>query len=366
MSPPPAAIVAAGGVDSVEMIGVVRVCDGSVGVEQVALDAGVVAPSSAFLPLNMAALSTLFDPVANPTLRAPVLAAVNVREAKSGFTDCSFRGDPGKYSVRVPACTFPGPWEPLWVILRYGGEETAITGMATERRRRSAGCLYGDGYGVLCIYAASRHNLAGSSIGKVGQDVVIVRPEHAAALVESSISRAEMPVCWCDARQVALEEPLPVGELLEDGLQQYIVSESDGEYSSVRDPDDVVAVTDCAPVPGRRPLCPGLGRRSTSDLTFGGCVRCTIPFPISGSTVAVRACCVTKCDGSNPVGLCGTVEDRAPPGRPRAPSNTRSPTGARHPWRECPHYDQTVRYPGPQTWSRHCQHCGNGPGYGSF
>ena len=169
--------------------------------------------------------------------------AINVLDARPGRMDGSSLGNPGKYSLCFAESTPPEPWVPLRVELGYEPEDTTVTIMATEGPRQVANLLNGDGRGLLRTYAAAMRNPTTFCVGKGGQAIVVLGPEHAAAMVEAGISQAEMRDYLVTASRVRPEELEEAGVLLEQGSQHDMTPGPDGRLPAVREPGDIVLVT---------------------------------------------------------------------------------------------------------------------------
>lgn len=279
------AMLAAGGVEAGEVIGVVPARNRTLTAEHAAVNAVMAGCAPGYFPVVLAALSAVLDPVFNPNAvltstggaalcvvvsgpmaaeiglnaghgalgsghranatigRALRLVAINVFDAKPGRMDGSSLGNPGKYSLCFAESPPPEPWEPLRVELGYGTDDTTVTVMATEGPRQVANLLNGHGHDLLRTYAAAMRNPSTFTVGKGGQGVIVLGPEHAAAVVEAGITRAEARRYLCEASRVAPDELLQAGVLLEQGSQHDMTPGPDGKLPTVREPDDIVLVT---------------------------------------------------------------------------------------------------------------------------
>ena len=279
------AMLVAGGVGADEMLGTITARNRSVTAEQAAVNAVMAGCAPASFPVVLAALSAMLDPAfnanavltstggaalclvvsgplasaiglnaghgalgsghrANATIgRALRLVAINVLDARPGGMDGSSLGNPGKYSLCFAESSPPAPWEPWRVALGYDAADTTVTIMGTEGPRQVANLLNGDGHGVLRTYAAAMRNPTTFCVGKGGQAIVVLGPEHAAAMVEAGISQAEMRDYLVTASRVRPEELEEAGVLLEQGSQHDMAPGPDGKLPTVGEPDDVVVVT---------------------------------------------------------------------------------------------------------------------------
>ncbi|MCW3063991.1 MAG: hypothetical protein JWN32_1163 [Solirubrobacterales bacterium] len=181
---------------------------------------------------------------ANATIgRTLRLVAMNVLDARPGLMDASSIGTPAKYTLAFAEDDPPAPWEPLRVALGYEPSDTTVTLMATEGPRQIANQLNGDGHAVLRTVAAAMRNPAQFSVGKGGQGVVVLGPEHRTALLESGISRAEACAILARDSRITPGELEDAGVIIETGAQHDMTPHEDGRLPTVVGPDDVLIVT---------------------------------------------------------------------------------------------------------------------------
>lgn len=181
---------------------------------------------------------------ANATIgRALRLVAMTVLDARPGRMDASSMGHPGKYTLCFAEDPPPASWEPLRVALGYQPEDTTVTLMPTEGPRQVANHLNGDGRGVLSTFAAAMRNPATFIVGKAGQGLVIVGPEHMTALVESGIGRAEAAEILAAESRVSPAELEAAGVIIETGAQHDMTPGPDGLLPTVAGAEDVLIVS---------------------------------------------------------------------------------------------------------------------------
>jgi hypothetical protein len=279
------ALLDAGGREPDETLGSVSQRSRSVSAEEAAINAVMAGCAPEHFPLVVAGVSAMLDPAfnahavltstggaalclvasgplaaqagmnarhnvlgpgnrANATIgRALRLIAINVLDARTGGMDGSSIGNPGKYTLCFPEDEPPEPWEPLRVELGYEGEDTTVTLLATEGPRQVANHLCDDGEGVLRTFAAAMRNPATFCVGKGGQCVVLLGPEHAAALVQAGWTRAAVREFLAHESRVTSEELESAGVLIETGAQHDMRPGDDGKLPAVPGPDDVFLVT---------------------------------------------------------------------------------------------------------------------------
>jgi hypothetical protein len=171
------------------------------------------------------------------------LLAITVFDARPGLMDSSSIGHPGKYTLCFAEDGPPAPWEPLRVSLGFELEDTTVTLMPVEGPRQIANHLNGDGRGVLKTIAAMMRNPATFIVGKGGQGIVVLGPEHALALLESGISRDEACSILARESRVAPAELEAAGVMLEAGSQHDMTPAPDGLLPTVAGPEDLLIVT---------------------------------------------------------------------------------------------------------------------------
>ena len=142
---------------------------------------------------------------ANATIgRAVRLVARNVFGAASGDMDASSLGTPAKFTLCFAEAEPPLPWQPLRVRHGFALEDTTVTVMATEGPRQVANHLSEDPLDVLRTLVSSIKVAATLPVGKGGQGIVVLGPEHALAIHQAGWTLEEAPA-WA----VHLGEPHP-------------------------------------------------------------------------------------------------------------------------------------------------------------
>jgi hypothetical protein len=175
--------------------------------------------------------------------RALRLVAMTALDARPGRMDASSMGHPGKYTLCFAEDDPPAPWEPLRVALGYEAEDTTVTLMPTEGPRQVANHLNGDGRGVLRTFAAAMRNPATFIVGKGGQGLAVIGPEHMTALVESGIGRVEAAEVLARESRISPGELEAAGVIIETGAQHDMSPGPDGLLPTVGGPDDVLLVS---------------------------------------------------------------------------------------------------------------------------
>ena len=188
---------------------------------------------------------------ANATVgRTLRLVARNVFGARPGELDASSIGHPGKFTLCLAEDEPPTPWEPLRTELGYGITDSTVTILGTEGPRQVANHLNPSPEGILTTMAAAMRCPATYPVGKGAQAVVVLGPEHTAALIEAGWTRARVREFLATASRVTPAEIEEAGVLLETGTQHDMTPGSDGRLATVRSSDDIFLVTAGGPGAG--------------------------------------------------------------------------------------------------------------------
>lgn len=280
-----AAMLAGGGIAGADLLGTVPQRDRSVTGEKAAVAAVMAGCRPEYFPVVLAALGAVLDPAfnvhtavtstggagiavvvsgpvaaelgmasrhnalgpgsrPNATIgRAVRLVARNVLGARTGGLDGSTLGHPGKYTLCLAEDPPPTPWEPLRVELGYAEDDTTVTVMATEGPRQVANHLNADPEGVALTMAAAMRVASTYCVGKGGQAIVVLGPEHALAFLEAGWSRRRVRERLAELSRVTPDELTAAGVHVEQGAQHDMTPGPDGRLPTVPGPDDIVLVT---------------------------------------------------------------------------------------------------------------------------
>jgi hypothetical protein len=180
---------------------------------------------------------------ANATIgRAVRLVAMNVLGARSGVLDATSMGHPGRYTLCFAEDDPPAPWVPLRVQLGYEPADTTVTIMATEGPRQVANHLNEEPEAVLRTFAAATTLAATFSVGKRGQGIVVMGPEHALAV--RSWTQHAVRSWLVDASRVTPEYLEAAGVVVERGSQQHAIAvDDDGKLPTFASVEDLLLVT---------------------------------------------------------------------------------------------------------------------------
>jgi hypothetical protein len=181
---------------------------------------------------------------ANATIgRTLRLLAITALDARPGLMDASSLGHPGKLTLCFAEDPPPAPWESLREALGFEHGDTTVTLMATEGPRQIGNHLNGDGRGVLASYAAMLRSPATFMVGKGGQAIFVVGPEHMIALAEAGITRAQAASAIATESRISPAELERAGIVIEHGAQHDMTPGEDGLLPAVTGPEDVLLVT---------------------------------------------------------------------------------------------------------------------------
>jgi hypothetical protein len=280
-----AAMLAAGCHDPDEVVGTVPERSRSVTAEKVAINAVMAGCAPAYFPVVIAAASAALDPAfnlntvvsstggpaicvvvsgplaarigmngghnalgpgnrANATIgRALRLLVRNVLGARVGEMDGSSLGHPGKYTLCLAEDPPPPPWAPVRADLGYDAADTTVTVIATEGPQQIANHLNGDADGIIRTFAAAMRNPAQFAVGKGGQGLVILGPEHAHAIIEGGWTRRQVQAALWERSRIRPEELEAAGVIIERGAQHDMTPDAQGRLNSMATPDDIIVIT---------------------------------------------------------------------------------------------------------------------------
>jgi len=197
--------------------------------------------------IGMNAKSNLFGPGnrANATIgRAVRLVARNVIGARTSVQDESCMATPAKYTFCFAEDDPPAPWLPLRQQLGFDAEDTIVCVMASEGPRQLANFTNGTPEGVLRSMLSLMTPPGSVIVGKGGQGVVVLGPEHQFIIREQGWSQREVQEFLARESRVTKEQIESAGVLLEKpGDHHYLPVGEDGKYPTFHRPDDILVVT---------------------------------------------------------------------------------------------------------------------------
>lgn len=238
---------------------------------------------------------------ANATIgRAVRLIARNVFGAASGDMDASSLGNAAKLSLCFAEADPPAPWQPLRVRAGYSAEDTTVTVMATEASRQIANHLSEDPDGLMRTMASAIRVPASFPVGKGGQGVLVIGPEHSLALRSAGLGQAEVAEFVVAASRIHPDDLVANGVPLEVDSAHDMTPGPDGLLPSIVSAEDLVLVTGGGGGPGWSAYLPGFApakhsravtrrvRTAADTLPDCGPDACEVDFSAMRSPLAQR------------------------------------------------------------------------------
>ncbi|MBW3664275.1 MAG: hypothetical protein KY469_14335 [Actinobacteria bacterium] len=186
---------------------------------------------------------------ANATIgRALRLIARNVLGARPGERDGTSIGHPGQYTLVVVESPPPSGWSTLREALGHAPSETTVTLLGTEGPRQIGNHLSADPDALVATIATAMADPARFAVGKAGQGVVVLGPEHAAAFARAGWDRSRVGDALAMASRVSPEALRRAGVVLED--DQLDLRGDDGLLPVVESRADLLLVTAGGAGPG--------------------------------------------------------------------------------------------------------------------
>jgi hypothetical protein len=129
--------------------------------------------------------------------RALRLALVNIGGGRPGVSDMALLGHPGKLGACLAEDEGASPWEPMHVALGFDADESVVTVVGTEAPHSVMAVTDGDDPSsperiVDAVAAAFSAVSTNNALLRGGVGVVVLNPEHAAALAGAGWSRADV------------------------------------------------------------------------------------------------------------------------------------------------------------------------------
>jgi hypothetical protein len=181
---------------------------------------------------------------ANATIgRAVRLAATNLLRTQIDGIDGTSLGHPGKYTFCF-AERPPMNWPSLAVDLGYAETDTTVTLLPGSGPSQIANHLNSSADGVAASFAAAMRVPSHFTVGKGGaQFIVVLGPEHEAAMVEAGWSRRDLQTRLKEQSAVAAADLIAAGIVLEVGSHHDMVPDARGMLTTVADEADIFVVT---------------------------------------------------------------------------------------------------------------------------
>ena len=181
---------------------------------------------------------------ANATIgRAVRLVARNVFGASNDQMDASCVGNPGKYTLCFAEADPPSPWVPLRVQQGFEFDDTTVTVMATEGPKQVANVVSAVPEDVLNTFVSAIKIPATFMVGKGGQGIVLMGPEHANAVREAGWTQPQVREYLTEHSRVRPSDLIDNGVPLEVDSCHDMTAGADGRLPSFASADDVFIVT---------------------------------------------------------------------------------------------------------------------------
>jgi hypothetical protein len=275
---------------AVDEVGVLPPRLGRATVEVVAVNAALAGALPEHMPVILAALGAVADPVfnlravqstthpcsphinaggnalgqghrANAVIgRAVRLTLQNAGGARPGLEDRATQGHPGKYSYCVAENEGASPWEPLHVERGFARDESTVTVVGAESPHNINDHGSTTAEGILATVAGTMAQVGSNNFHAGGEPLVVLGPEHAATVAAGGWSKADFKRRLFDAARV------PFGK----------VSPGNHESYFRRNPETFMAVTADSLVPITHRwedlmviVAGGAGKHSVAIFTFG-------------------------------------------------------------------------------------------------
>jgi len=192
--------------------------------------------------------------------RAVRLTLQNAGGARPGVEDRATQGHPGKYSYCVAENEGASPWEPLHVERGFGRDESTVTVIGAEGPHNINDHGSTTAEGILATVAGTMAQIGSNNFHAGGEPLVMLGPEHAATVAAGGWSKAEFKRRLYDAARV------PFGR----------VSPGNHESYFRRNPETFTGVTAESMVPITHRwedlmviVAGGAGKHSVAVFTFG-------------------------------------------------------------------------------------------------
>ena len=129
--------------------------------------------------------------------RALRLAMINIGGGRAGSADMALLGHPGKFTYCLAELESASPWEPFHVARGFRPDQSVVTVVGAEAPHSVMVVSDVDadpgGDRILAAVAGALANLStNNAMIRGGMAVVVLNPDHAAALARAGLSRADV------------------------------------------------------------------------------------------------------------------------------------------------------------------------------
>jgi len=149
--------------------------------------------------------------------RALRLALQNIGGARPGREDRATHGHPGKYAYCLAENEAASPWEPLSVERGFSREDSTVTVCGSEAPHNVNDHGSTTAEGIVATVAATAATAGSNNVYLGGEPLVVLGPEHAATVAAAGWSKADFKrALWESAR-------VPLGRLGAENLARFAV-----------------------------------------------------------------------------------------------------------------------------------------------
>ncbi len=149
----------------------------------------------------------------NATLgRAVRLALLNIGGAVPQVGDMATLGHPGKYSFWVAENEAANPWEPLHVERGFSAATTTVTVVGADAPHNINDHESITAVGILKMVVGAMANTGSNNVHYHGEPLVVLGPEHAAAIMREGYSKADVK------RYIYENARVPLGKFSDENI----------------------------------------------------------------------------------------------------------------------------------------------------
>ncbi len=172
--------------------------------------------------------------------RAMRLAMINIGGGRSGTSDMALLGHPGKFTACLAEAEDDSPFPPLHTTRGFRPDQSTVTVIGTDAVHSVIGVTNADDATssdrLITSLTIGLTNLATNNAAlRGGQGVVILNPDHAAALHAAGHTRASIASAICDRAAYS-------GDQLAATAASMGRTRADHRYSCFDNPDDILVL----------------------------------------------------------------------------------------------------------------------------
>src|SRR5581483_9954612 len=231
-----------------EVVAVLPPRQGEATVERIAINAVMAGCRPEYLPVLLAAVESLADPVFN-------LDSIQAT-THPGTGDRATQGTPAKIAYCVAENEDANPWEPLHVEHGFERDTSVVTTIACEGPHNIQDHYSYTGLGILKVVAGAMGQAGSNNILAGGHPLLSLGPEHAATIARDGYSKRQVKEFLVEHARFPLAR---LGEEYRAHLIQRGAADApDTMIPAVRSVDDVTVI-----------VTGGAGKHSCWQPTFG-------------------------------------------------------------------------------------------------